>query len=464
MISRRRCLTALGLGTAGLWLPSRVTRAQGVSPPRRLLVFFTAHGATYPSWRMRPGGQDDDTAFDEPLAVLSADAFSAALLPLHPWRSRLTVVDGLSLASAAVDSGFEHEIGAVHALTGAASVARDGVAVAASPSIDQLIAAVIGHPQQFRSLELAVGRWDTQSSYAIGGVGLPAEHDPQRLWSRLFGVAPGSGQTSDDVILGRQRPSILDAVADRYVALAARLSAADGAKLAQHAQLVRDLEVRLSGLASATCPEAPGMPGAPASHADFDEATFEAQVHNLVAAFSCDLTRVATLRAAQQAAVDLGEPPGDVHDEHAHNVMDSPAAFELLSLHTTRHMGHLARILELLDAVPEGDGTLLDTTTVVWMSEMANSVHGFDQWPVVVAGGDAVRLGRYLRFPRTTPIPVPAFSSWAGEVAHMGVPHQRFLNTLAEGFGVESAVGETEIMSPTGEAVDTSGVLAGLVR
>ena len=125
------------------------------------------------------------------------------------------------------------------------------------------------------------------------------------------------------------------------------------------------------------------------------------------------------------------------------------------------HAGHMAQILAALDAIPEGSGTLLDNTVVVWMSEMADSWHGFDRYPIVYGGGGGrLRLGQWAHYAPASPI---EFLTPAG-ARRMGRPHQHFLQSLLTSMGAPTnAIGVQEVTARDGGRIDCTGVLAELM-
>ncbi|MEL6345845.1 MAG: hypothetical protein AAFV53_22230, partial [Myxococcota bacterium] len=129
------------------------------------------------------------------------------------------------------------------------------------------------------------------------------------------------------------------------------------------------------------------------------------------------------------------------------------------------HAAQFARIMEVLDRIPEGDGSLLDNTVVVWMSELADSWHGMDQYPVVLGGGKNSRLqtGQYVNYARTSPR--RGLKPYDDTSPFMGVPHQKLLTTLCEGVGMAPpALGVSQVRGDNGETIDCTGNLPELLK
>ena len=116
---------------------------------------------------------------------------------------------------------------------------------------------------------------------------------------------------------------------------------------------------------------------------------------------------------------------------------------------------HLPR-LPAVPAVPAEDGSLLDSTLVLWISEMARPTHSFDRLPIVAAGG-GVRTGRYVHWASNTAAPENS------SVDFLGLPHNHLLVSLAELFGVDvPSLGIESYAAWDGSTVDLRGGLAGL--
>lgn len=452
-LNRRNVLSALGLTAGSLFLPS-IARAQE-GPPLRLVLFYSAQGCVPSRWVCTPPNRPLDSDWVEDWTPWDAVQFSESLRPLHRVRHQVSAIGGLSLVSAEADGdGFRHERAQAHSLTGANAAWVGGFPYAGAATFDQRVADTIARPDRYRSLELSVYRglaYDGYGSVIYRGANqpLPVIDDPRAMWDRLFTRA---GST-DSPIIGAQG-SVLDAVAQRYDLLQERLSGEDQRKLSVHRDMVRDLESRVSGLATAECDASPVRADA---YGAYDQ-DFDHHADLIVSALSCDLTRVASLQMGQLTMEQLGLGPGDIHADVAHDIYTSEAAADGMVAYQAYHAEwHFASLLDKLAAVPEGNGTLLDRTLVVWMSEMADSWHGFDQYPVVYGGGGGVLpLGRYINYARREPFE----GLKPNDERVMGVPHQRFLTSLLRAFGVaDTAMGVTSVTGLDGVRIDCTGDL-----
>lgn len=463
-LGRRRLLQALGLGAGSLFLPSLAPRGRAGADgaPCRVLFVMTYHGTVYESWNMRPVEAPLDAPWAAPLGPLAPEQFSEILAPLHPYRDRMMVLDGVDLVTAkAMGGGAGHFVGPIVAMTGAAATAHDSTARSTARSLDQILADHLARPGQFRSLE--VGRFDQPISYDTPGQALPREFRPNSLWTRLFpaGAQPEDGPPTIASRVSAAQSSVLDRVADAYDRLQPRLGAEDRAKLDLHRDMVRDLELRLANYADLECtvPAEPELPGASAP--DYYNLQYSAFAQLLTVAFACDLTRVATVALTEMPNSAFGAPPGSVHQDFAH-LCDppdpDPVAVTQMTHYNRHHAGHVLELLDLLAAVPEGNGTMLDNTLVVWLNEMANGTHRQDPYPMVLLGGGNLPLawGQYLYWPRTGPI--VAGSNPFNQSRHSGLPHNRVLVAIARAFGVDiDAIGDTSIAAVNGSTIDCTG-------
>lgn len=453
-MNRRQFLSALGLTGSALALGSLPRRAlaQEGGVPKRLILISTGHGTVYDGWKIRPPGLDASMPFQVPLHDLT---LPRALEPLDAFRDKVAVFDGLSMISAEQDiPGYRHEKGWVHAWTGAWSQLTGSDLHASMPSLDQVVARQIARADRLTSLELTVG-FGRPTSHAGAGQPLPLEGDPRRVFNRLYGLA------GDPTVAARR--SVLDFAGAEFDALAPRLSAADRTRMGDHFDLVRQIEARIEGLASIQCaPDGTVLPG---NEGEYD-AVFRAQADLLANAFACDLTRVGTLSLGDIPSRDFGWGDylsGDAHNDFAHRIYVDPQAASAMTDYHRFHSAQVAYLLELLDAIPEGNGTLLDNTVVVWGSELADGWHGYKHWFGMVAGGGwRFNLGNAYVWPYgQQPWEVLTPEGWSRTG---GLPHQQLLVSVARAMGLDTdTVGLSELVAPDGSRVDIRGEIEELL-
>ena len=234
-------------------------------------------------------------------------------------------------------------------------------------------------------------------------------NDPKKAFSMVFaGVDATAGGDPAIARLQKRRRSILDYVQPDYVALKGKLGAADAARLDTHLQSIREVERSLSIAAptpTGTCtpPDPTGWladksKGNVAGPNEDFLPIGTAQMDLLAAAIACNLTRVATLQWGGTGvyAPYLGATFKTDHHTISHDDQSAPGSpIEVIQNWYAKHFAYL---LARLDAMPEGNGTVLDNTAVVWFSEIAQGSHEHYDMPFVIAGGagGAFKTGRYV--------------------------------------------------------------------
>lgn len=459
MLHRRTLLQALGLSAGSLVLnsfPLAIPRARAQAPYRRILFYVTSHGTVYDNWKIRQAGQDESTDFDIDLRTLAKDQFSSILEPLYDLKSQIMVVDGLANAVGRVRGFNEHEMGHASILTASLpSEVQGALARPAGPSLDQVIAAQLKEPGPFASLEYGIGGWDV--NFDSNGHPVPLQRDVIEAHNRIFGGDTSSPQApSDTTRIAQAQGSVLDLVGRQYAQLGAKLGAEDRRKLEQHRSLVRDLEQTLSNLKEISC-EAPAAPsGQPAWNTAGWPRWHEDVYFKLSSlAFSCRLSRVITIRHDQIPNATVQAGPGDLHNDFAHHTHSNAQAKEIMTRYHTHQAHAFARLVQQLAQIPEGAGSLLDNTIVVWCNELANGHHQMTNIPLVIAGGGSTfRLGQYIRFAPTHTMQAP----WSQP--RIGPAHNQLLTSLGQAMGLSlSSFGEPQIPQAGGGQIPTTGSL-----
>jgi len=422
----RRTLLASAAGAAvGLpWLEAFAPRhaAAATTTPKRFVVMFAPNGLL-PAWT--PSGTERDFEL------------SPILAPLAEHQSDLVVIRGLYQEGGGGDG---HQNGMGGMLTGAmlndgpfGGVQAPPAGWASGPSVDQRIADVIGGETKLRSLELGVqvggaDNWG-RMCYRAADQPLPPEDDPSAVYARVFAELH-----TDPAVLAAERArqkSILDTVAGEYQRVAAGLGSADRQRLDAHLEAVRDIEGRLTRvgtLSGAACAD-PVVTALDKDDNDAFPAVGALQIDLLAMALACDVTRVASLQWSRSVSdvrfTWLGIDQG--HHELSHFADDDAGAVDKLSRIESWYATQLATLIAKLKAIPEGDGTVLDNTVILFCNELAKgNTHSRQDAGYVLAGraGGALETGRFLRYDGDT----PHNGLLVSLLNAMDVPDQRFGN------------------------------------
>jgi hypothetical protein len=437
-LSRRSFLKgAAGTSVALPLLQAGAASAQ-TTPPKRLVVFFTPNGTIPENWSPDPGESIGDAFITTP-QVETNFPLSPILQPLAPHQDDIIVVEGLEQRSTADGPGDGHQKGMGHMLTGTPLQTGDDftggngepAGWAGGISIDQHVANTIGMETRFKSLELGVQVhgatvW-TRMNYAGPGQPLPPENDPAQVFERLFGDLNEDPQ--ELARIRARRRSVLDFVVGDLNALMPRLGAEDRAKVDQHMTAVRALEQRLAAGPLASC-QVPTIDAPPDFMAnDNFPAVGQLQMDLLVLALACDMTRVASLMWSQSVGNIRFTWEGINEGHHTLSHDTNAPAREKLTTIDTWFASQLAYLIQRMKEVPEGGGTLLDNTAILWCNELGEGAsHTRKSIPFVLAGGagGALNTGRYVYYPGTKDV----------EILTQSTPHNNLLLTLANAMGL----------------------------
>ncbi len=403
-IPRRTVLRGLGASLAlplldGMVPALAATRNTAANPVRRLGAIFVPNGMMMHHWTPKTEG----TGFD----------FPRILKPLEPHRNSIRVLSGMR----GVTGPGAHAGSATRFLTGVAVRPDNGSNLRAGPSVDQIAGRVLGRETQLASLELALdGRdfagscddgfscaYTNTISWANETTPLPMENNPRVVFERLFG---DSGTTDKAVRKARRRKdaSLLDSVMERVDVLSHKLGSNDQVKLGQYLDAVRDVERRIQMAEAQSDRELPVIAqpaGIPSTLGEHAELMFDL----LALAYETDLTRVGTLMMGREITgrtyAEIGVP--DAHHPISHHQKD-PVKLEKLTRINEYHTTLFAAFLERLSSTPDGDGSLLDHSMIIYGAGMADSnSHSSEDLPILLVGGGAGTANRHIRYHKDTP-------------------------------------------------------------
>lgn len=416
--SRRRALQAL----SSIPFVAPLARAMAASPgapgPKRLVLIMQNNGTQQASfWPKGPAaaaaaGATAGTASTLPLSSPILDSlFTDAGGNENGLRAKTNLVKGVFLPyDANGTNANQHDMGFARLFTGEKLVAKGRQPWGGGPSVDQIVA----RGWDTDTLTLAVlasslephpkPGFDHRRSFSYVGAGrlkYPLV-DPVGVYRKLFAAA-GSGADVRKRLL--MRKSVLDAVAGNLTEVAGRVGRDEAQKIDLHASAIRDVERRLSAtLAHGPGVACPSQPPVPADRRAADaralvsgEQHIPELVDNMIdlaaAALTCGLTRIATLQLGFCGAkwtfwwqgIDMNCHEfichADVGDEGS-----SPENTQRVVLMNQYYASRVARLATALDRVPEGGGSVLDHTLVVWGNEMGRGDHSLSNLPIVFVG------------------------------------------------------------------------------
>jgi len=400
-IDRRTLLRGVGASVALPLLDAMIPAATALGAtaakptPRMGFVYFP-HGAVMQHWSPTATGADFE--------------MTKILEPAAKHRSQMTIVSGLR------NRGGESNT--PHAIIAGTWLGCVSPAVSHDPkagtTVDQMAARALGTDTAFPSLELSTeggAVCDPAYGCSYGHTvafrsptqPLPMEFNPRKVFYRLF----GQGDTAEerDAIVD-ETSSILDAVTADANTLKQRLGVRDQAAVADYLDSVREIErriqkIRTEGTGGVQLPDAPvGIPAAFEDH-------LKLQFDMMALAYQANLTRVASFMMAREVSMRTYNNLGvsDAFHPLSHH-QSNPAKIEKLVKVQNFHTKVFAGFLDRLAATPDGDGSLLDHSIILFGSNMSNSdLHNNDPLPSAVFGRGygKIKGGQHLKYPQNTP-------------------------------------------------------------
>jgi hypothetical protein len=394
-ISRRTVLRGAGCAMALPWLESLDAFADTSTPgafPKRFGVVFLGCGVNEDHWSAEGTG--------------AAMKLSKTLEPLESLKQKINVIDGLYVQALTGQGIHPAQTGS---LLSGAHISK-GAIIHSGISVDQMIANRIGEETPQSSIVLAcdqpmTGYHETNFSLAYSShiswqtpdSPVPVEVYPSLAWDNLF-----------DNRGSLLNVSLLDRVKDRAEQLTRKVSAADKNKLDEYLTSVREVEKRVDGMrkskdsadgaAKAKNTVAATM-GRPANGLPEDLRDHARLMCDIIAiAFQTNRTRVASLIISRDLSA-MYYPFLDVKDGHhaaSHN--NNSDAYERIARF---HVSQYAYLASKLDSMKEGDGTVLDNTCLMFLSNLwIGRKHDNFRLPLVLAGGlgGTLETGRTLNY------------------------------------------------------------------
>src|SRR5436190_9644640 len=344
------------------------------------------------------------------------------LEPLADFKDRLVVMSGLDSQQAA---GLNFEVGGDHPractawLTGTHAKMTSGADLRAGISVDQIAAREFGKHTQLASLEIGLELPEVvgacESAYGCAYYNtiawrndtspLPMENRPRAVFERLFGEAGTNPEVR--LALRQEDRSILDAINADVRRLRGKLGGTDRGKIDQYLEAVRDVERRMQLAEKQGDRELPQMEapvGAPEVFSEY----FKLMADLMVLAWQTDMTRVITFMMGHEmsgrAYPEVGF--GDAHHPNTHHQGD-PEKIEKTIKINTFHIKMLSHYLDKLRSTPDGDGSLLDHSMILYGAALSDAnLHLYTDLPLLlVAGGvGGIKGGMHVKYPKRTPL------------------------------------------------------------
>jgi hypothetical protein len=372
-------------------------------PVRRLGYVFMPMGCDISRWT--PPGTDGRLGQLSPI-----------LSSLESVKSRISVLTNLELRNAYPGS---HATSNSAFLSAAKAKHTESSDYYLGTTADQLAAQQIGRETQLPSLELSMDMLQTTGqcdngyacvyqnnlSWSSPTTPLPSEAHPRIVFERLFGEG---GSLAERQMALRKRASLLDWVAEDVASLKRQLGPSDQAKVSEYLDTIREVERRIqkaeSSVVDHAMPDLDRPLGVPAAYADHARLMFDLQV----LAMQGDITRVTTFQLARETSNRTYPEIGvaDPHHPLSHHGNDPDKIARMAKINAF-HVSLFAYFLERLKATPEGNGTLLDHSLLLYGSGIGDpNVHDHTNLPVIVAGGAAggMKGGRHIRYKDPVPL------------------------------------------------------------
>jgi len=400
-LSRRAVLRGFGSGVAlpllDAMIPAATALAQTAAVPQtRLGYVFFPHGAVMKNWVPTTTGRD----FDVP----------SILMPAAKFKDKMTIVSGLRNQPA--ESSDPHGIIAGTWLR--CVNPHDESDHAQGTTCDQIAAQYIGTSTTFPSIEVgtpvggpcAAGyscAYGSSLSFRTPQQPLPIENNPRKLFYQLFGLGDDAAERTAIV---NQTGSILDSIMGDAASMQKKLGGSDRTMLSNYLESVREIETRVVKMQSQDLSDV-DIPSAPVGIPSSFEEHLTSLFDLIALAYQINLTNVATFMMEKEVSMRTYTNIGVAEAFHplSHHGND-PDKLERLTRVQAFHTSVFTKFLAKLDSMPEGNGTVLDNSIILFGANMSNSdKHNNDPLPSAVfgLGGGTIKGGQHLAYAQDTP-------------------------------------------------------------
>ena len=352
------------------------------------------------------------------------DLSPSSLSPLEPFRDHLTIVSNTDVRNAEAftlpEIGGDHFRASAVFLTQSHPKQTQGSDVLAGTSLDQIYAQKFGQDTPIPSMQLSIENVDQAGGCTYGyscvytdtiswsspKTPMPMVRDPRVVFDQLFGV----GATPEERAANRRADkSVLDWITQQVTNLRKELGASDKARLNDYLENIREIERRIQQVeARNSSGESRELPDAPIGVPDSFSEHVKIMMDLQVVAFASDVTRVFSFklgrdgssRSYPESGVTTGFHPASHHGEREERIIE-------YSKINRYHVSLVPYLLEKLKNTPDGNGTLLDNSLVIYGSPMGDSnVHNHKRCPLFLAGhmGGRLKGGLHLKAADGTPM------------------------------------------------------------
>ncbi len=444
--NRREVLKSLSLGTGSALLTPILTQLRAnaagteATLPKRFVFVVRANGLR--PWGIVPEGLEkngearhkQDAFLEKPLVDRKLHETMSALEPI---KDRVTIIQGLSGKAAAVSDPHGANFGALGVYR------SDNGAPPAAETIDGALAKAL--PNIFSHLGFKMGGASELIAHpalsALGrGKPLPFYCSPMMAYQELFGSLASNDKLKATAKLDRH---LLDFMVDDVKRVKMSLGAPEKEKLDHYLQgfeALRDRQVKLAKLDDSVRVHIPSVTDKYTSpiethrleaHFDLAAASLIAGLTNVITFDADDLDgHYSGLGLGEKSIHEIGHLSDDFKEGRDTSFEDGTDGVGARNIVRKFQMELLAGLAKKLDAVPEGNGTMLDNTLIVFFSDAGQQHHAnYQDFPMVLIGnvGGKIKTGRYLHYPSYGQVGNRTLGSFYTSLLHVaGAPRDGF--------------------------------------
>jgi hypothetical protein len=401
---------AIGLPLLDSMSPAFAAPARAAAKsPTRMAFVYVPNGIIMPEWIPDEEG--------------SRFSMKSVMEPMEAHRDRTLVLTGLTQngGRALGDGPGDHARAASSFLTGMHPRKTAGADISIGVSVDQVAAQKIGPATKFASMELGledgrlVGNCDSGYSCAYSNnlawrtenSPLPPEINPRIVFERLFGSGDDGEDAKSRAIRQEMQKSILDSVVDQTQSLKTSLGPTDKRKLDEYLYSVREIEKRIEANEKDSRRMPPPFPkpgGVPLDYREHSKLMFDL----MTVAFQMDATRIITHMMGREGSTRAYREIGisDAHHPLTHH-RNNPEMIEKVRQINRFHVEQFALWIDKLKNTPDGEGSLLDSSMILYGSGLADgNRHTHNDLPLLLVGGGngTLKPGRHIKYRAETPM------------------------------------------------------------